>query len=494
MNPTSSAEPIAVEQRRLLLLGLLAVFALHRAAVQLFAGHDLYMDEAQYWYWSQFLDWGYYSKPPGVAVVIAATTAVCGDMEACVRAGSLLLHPLTALVIYALGRRLFDARVAFWGALAYFLMPSIALSSQIITTDVPLLFCWGMGMVAFAGALKDNRWSQWLLLGLALGLGLQSKYTMAAFIASLGLFLLSDATLRKQLGNPRLYVALALGFALLAPNLVWNAQNDFPTLRHTASISQLGQGDSGLKPGRLLDFVGEQFLMAGPVLFAALIVGAVLLRRQWQDQGIRFLALFTLPLLLAICVQALLAKANGNWAAPSYVAGSLWAAALLIRAGRRKLLIAAFALNVLIGGVVLHYDQIARALDITLKRGNDPYWALRGWRESGAVMSKLRSDHPDTRVLFDQRDVMAQLTYYMRPHPLDAVMWDFDGHLDNHFELATRIEPGDGKWFYVTRGNALPEEMARRFNAATAIGDFRVRPPIGEERAFRVFILEGFKS
>ena len=26
-------------------------------------------DEAQYWYWSTYFDWGYYSKPPLVVVV-----------------------------------------------------------------------------------------------------------------------------------------------------------------------------------------------------------------------------------------------------------------------------------------------------------------------------------------------------------------------------------------------------------------------------------------
>jgi hypothetical protein len=39
----------------------------------------LYPDEAQYWFWAQHPAFGYYSKPPLVAWLIALTTAAFGD-------------------------------------------------------------------------------------------------------------------------------------------------------------------------------------------------------------------------------------------------------------------------------------------------------------------------------------------------------------------------------------------------------------------------------
>ncbi len=39
---------------------------------------ELYPDEAQYWLWSRTLDWGYVSKPPMIAWLIAATTRIGG--------------------------------------------------------------------------------------------------------------------------------------------------------------------------------------------------------------------------------------------------------------------------------------------------------------------------------------------------------------------------------------------------------------------------------
>ena len=38
----------------------------------------LYFDEAQYWSWSRSFDWGYFTKPPMVAWVIAAKASQPG--------------------------------------------------------------------------------------------------------------------------------------------------------------------------------------------------------------------------------------------------------------------------------------------------------------------------------------------------------------------------------------------------------------------------------
>ena len=53
---------------------------------------DLFFDESQYWSWSRHLAFGYFSKPPLLAWLIAAAELVCGSAEACVRAPAPLLY------------------------------------------------------------------------------------------------------------------------------------------------------------------------------------------------------------------------------------------------------------------------------------------------------------------------------------------------------------------------------------------------------------------
>ena len=82
----------------LLLLFLLGITA-YRAWVVATNGLNLYVDEAQYWYWAQHLAWGYYSKPPVIAAIIAGTTSVCGDGELCVRSGQFVTVSLECVAI-----------------------------------------------------------------------------------------------------------------------------------------------------------------------------------------------------------------------------------------------------------------------------------------------------------------------------------------------------------------------------------------------------------
>src|SRR5579871_2808416 len=70
---------------------------------------DLFFDESQYWSWSRELAFGYFSKPPLLAWLIAAAQRVCGDSEACIRAPAPLLCLGTSLLAYGIGRALYDS-------------------------------------------------------------------------------------------------------------------------------------------------------------------------------------------------------------------------------------------------------------------------------------------------------------------------------------------------------------------------------------------------
>ncbi len=126
---------------------------------------DLFFDESQYWAWSRELAFGYFSKPPLLAWIIAASSAVCGDGEACARAASPILYFGTSLVIYAIAEELYDARTAFWSALAFTLLPGVVFSTRIISTDVPLLFCWALALLAWVKLLRAADWRWAVVLG-----------------------------------------------------------------------------------------------------------------------------------------------------------------------------------------------------------------------------------------------------------------------------------------------------------------------------------------
>src|SRR5215211_322968 len=87
---------------------LLGVLTIVRLIGLRYSAVDLFFDESQYWAWSRDLAFGYFSKPPLLAWIIASSSAVCGDGEACVRAASPLLYFGTSLAIYCIVEEVYD--------------------------------------------------------------------------------------------------------------------------------------------------------------------------------------------------------------------------------------------------------------------------------------------------------------------------------------------------------------------------------------------------
>src|SRR6202011_2239504 len=87
--------------------------------LSMIATKDLETDEAHYWMWSERLAPGYFSKGPGVAFAIRASTAVFGANEFGVRFWSPILAAGTSMFLFYLGRRLFSESVGLWAVIAF---------------------------------------------------------------------------------------------------------------------------------------------------------------------------------------------------------------------------------------------------------------------------------------------------------------------------------------------------------------------------------------
>src|SRR5437868_14299862 len=84
---------------------------------------DLGFDEAHYWMWSERLAPAYFSKGPGIAFAIRASTAVFGANEFGVRFFTPLLAAGTSLPLFYFARRLFNATAGLWTVIALNVTP-----------------------------------------------------------------------------------------------------------------------------------------------------------------------------------------------------------------------------------------------------------------------------------------------------------------------------------------------------------------------------------
>lgn len=474
-------------------LVLVAVVTLWRLAVLAFAPPNLSFDEAQYWAWAQSFQLGYYSKPPMVAWAIAATTALFGEGEGAVKLSSALAHTLTAWFLYLLGRDMFGRREGALAAMGWITLPAVSLSAMMITTDPFLLTAWAAALWLLVRAERQgagiNGW--WLALGVAFGLGLLSKYAMAFFLLGLALWMVLVPEARRLLKGRGLWLALALGLLIYAPNGIWNALNGFVSYAHTRDNANL-RGDM-FNFGKLAEFVGGQFGVAGPILMVLLLAGLVAALRRGGDGRLRLLAAFTLPVLAIMTAESFLSRANANWTAPAYVAGlvlaSAWAAPRWPR-----LLLASLALHLLAMGVLYNMDAVRQGLGLAENSRLDPMKRIRGWDKVGDRISLLLADHPGARLLADERKVLATLTYYVNPHPFDAIKWNPDGRVRDHFDQTTALPVGVGQYIYVTENPNVPEAVIARFVQAQPLGRIDDHLSGSHGRALSVWWLSEFKG
>ena len=424
----------------------LLALTLARLAANLFSNTDLFFDEAQYWFWSRELAFGYYSKPPLIGWIIRGATEICGQSEACIRSPSALFHAGTALLIYAIGRQLYDARIGFWAGLTYATLPGVSLSSTLISTDVPLLFFIALALFALLKLHESGAWFYACLFGVALGFGFLSKYAMAYFLLCLGLALIWLPSYRPVLLSGKFYTALVIGAAILAPNLVWNAQNGFATFSHTADNANWS--GFAVHPIAALEFFGGQFGVFGPILFAALLVfcwnwlfsSQV---RQQSGEAERLLLAFSIPVIALMTMQAFLSRAHANWAAFAYIAATILIVAVLIRDGWHRLFRVSLALHVAIFFIISAGGILAGR--IALPGGADPYARILGWEALAQEAAAKARAGGFRAIAADKRAVAAELFYYLRNEDITIVTLRGDGPPKDHFELTrplTDVTPG----------------------------------------------------
>ena len=151
---------------------------------------------------------------------------------------------------------------------------------------------WILTFYAFARLLRTGNLRQWLLIGALLGLGLETKVTIGALCLGIVVGVLATP-LRNQLRSIWPWVGAVLACLLIAPNLVWQQLNGWPTLdfvrTHGAVIQSAAQGISlDLDSGGPLAFVVFQPLFIGVVTLPVWAAGWYFLFRnqQWRPLGI----------------------------------------------------------------------------------------------------------------------------------------------------------------------------------------------------------------
>jgi dolichol-phosphate mannosyltransferase len=248
----------------------------------IFSGQiELLPEEAYYWNYSRHLDIGYLDHPPMVAWLIRLGTDLFGNNEFGVRFGALGCGAVTAFFAYRLARNLFGEETALIALAMSQVLPFFFLSGMLMTPDAPLTAAWAASLYFLERALIGARPWAWLCAGLALGLGLISKYSIGLLGVVTAVFMVLDPPSRRWFRRWEPYAGVLVAAAVFSPVVIWNAQHEWASF-----VFQTARRLTELPRFSLHKLIGSALILLTPVGLIA--VGAALMencppvRRSWR--------------------------------------------------------------------------------------------------------------------------------------------------------------------------------------------------------------------
>jgi 4-amino-4-deoxy-L-arabinose transferase-like glycosyltransferase len=254
----------------------------------------LRVDEAYYWTWSKESVVSYLDHPPMVSWSISLGTWLFGDTNFGVRFGGLLAMLLMQALLADIAWRM--TRDWRYAALAV-LLPEATINYGLLMTKVvpdsalivfSLAMAWALVRLALSG---DQRW--WLLAGVFGGLALLSKYSVVLLVPAIIAYAIIPSWRVKQLSSPYPWLAALVALVIFSPVIWWNAHHDFISFRF--QLDRPTQVD-GWSLKLLGEFVGNQFILLGAILFPVVLIGVAKL--GWRG----FRAGDPVAILLTTCV------------------------------------------------------------------------------------------------------------------------------------------------------------------------------------------------
>ena len=233
---------------------LVLPFFLQNSFYQPHRDEYLYLAEAHH------MAWGFIEVPPLLSV-LAWITNLFGGAMFWIKIWPALFGALTFFlvgkIILSLGGKTF-ALILGW--LPFILDGYIRLFFLFMPNFLDVFF-WTLiafSMVRYIQSQQDK----WLyLFGIAVGLGMMSKYSAAFFTASIlaGILLTRHRTI---FFNKHFYFAFLIALLIFLPNIIWQYNHRFPVITHMNELQQ-----EQLKYNSALGFIISQLMMNLPCVF-----------------------------------------------------------------------------------------------------------------------------------------------------------------------------------------------------------------------------------
>lgn len=236
----------------LVILKIVLQFLLINPAYELHRDEFLHLDQANH------AAWGYISLPP-LTSLFARLIFLSGGSVFVVKLIPAIFGALTIvfawLITEALGGKL-SARIIVALALLFSPLNRLNILFQPNSFDILIWTILFFFFIKFI-ITESNKWLY--LVAVAASISFYNKYMIVFLLTGILIGMLATPW-RRLFAGKSLWIAVALGLLLIAPNIIWQVSNHFPVARHMKVLSerQLGNNSSaGFLMSQLRFFSGS---------------------------------------------------------------------------------------------------------------------------------------------------------------------------------------------------------------------------------------------
>lgn len=259
-------------------------------------------DEAYYWVYSRFLDWGYFDHPPMVALMIKAGYVMFPNAFG-LRLFTVLMSTATLYFIDLLLEKR-DDKLFYAIAASMFVLH---VGGIITVPDLPLLFFTGLFFLVYKRFLATFSLLHTVLLGLVMALMLYSKYHGILIIF---FTLLSNLRL---LTRWQTWLAALICAGLFLPHLWWQFTHGMPSVYYHLFERNASQ----YKFAFTSEYVLGQIALAGPLIGWLLLYA--FFRKRPKDQMEKTLRWTTIGIYSVFLLASFKGRVEANWTVPAFV-------------------------------------------------------------------------------------------------------------------------------------------------------------------------------
>jgi hypothetical protein len=162
--------------------------------------------------------------------------------------------------------------------------------------------------------------------------------------------------------------------------------------------------------------------------------------------------------------------------------------------GWRRVIAFSIALHLVAIALLFTGRETLGAFGIELPAQYDALRRLRGWRDLGSQAGAALAAHPGLTLFADDREVLAALIYYIRPHPLDAVKWKITARIQDQWDLTNGLSKRLGGSFLLVSEHELINEMRPSFAEIDRLQSIAVPLGPGAAHTYTLYVARDFKG